>query len=70
MIAQATEHGLHQRFDAAARSKPRDPDDVAATRAHVGAYVEYVHYVEALHGAASAGAESHGAVPNANGHAH
>ena len=52
MIAQQTERGLHARFEAAVASKPRDPNDVNAARAHVGKYVEYVHYVEGLYQAA------------------
>jgi hypothetical protein len=58
MIARQTEHGLHQRFEAAVASKPRDPNDVAAVRAHVGAYVQYVHFVEALSEAASGDAHA------------
>lgn len=71
MIAQQTERGLHERFDAAVSSKPRDPNDVQAVRAHVGAYVQYVHFVEGLHRAAGA-VEAHGAAEagEASGHRH
>jgi hypothetical protein len=58
MVAQATERGLHERFKAAVSSKPRDPNDIEATRAHVAAYVQYVHYVEGLERAATAGAHA------------
>jgi hypothetical protein len=58
MIERETERGLHQRFDAAVNSKPRDATDVAAARTHVAAYVQYVHYVEGLHRTA-AGAQAH-----------
>jgi hypothetical protein len=37
------------------RTKKHDPNDVAASRARVAAYVEYVHYVERLHEAARTG---------------
>jgi hypothetical protein len=59
-IAQQTEHGLHQRFEAARASLPRDPADVPAARKHVGAYVQYVHYVEGLSRAAEGGAVHEG----------
>lgn len=70
-IAQQTEHGLHERFEAARASKPRDPGDVAASRKHVAAYVEYVHYVEGLSRAAAGGAVHEAAdAPATTGHAH
>lgn len=68
MIAQQTEHGLHRRFEAAVSSKPRDPNDVAAVRAHVGAYVQYVHFVEALSQTATGDAHAAGGEPA--GHSH
>jgi hypothetical protein len=72
MVAQATERGLHQRFEAAVSSKPRDANDVEATRAHVGAYVQYVHYVEGLQRAATVGGDAHAEAeaPKAGGHQH
>jgi hypothetical protein len=70
MVAQATERGLHQRFEAAVDSKPRDANDVDAMRAHVGAYVQYVHYVEGLQNAASAGAHDEAEPAKTGGHQH
>src|SRR5512133_1427283 len=64
MIAQQTERGLHERFDAAVKSKPRDPGDVDAARAHVGKYVQYVHYVEGLYQAADAAHGQDAAAPD------
>jgi hypothetical protein len=55
MIQDSVEHGLHKQFEAVMRTKKHDPNDVQAARAHVGAYVEYVHYVEKLHNTAQAG---------------
>jgi len=52
LIAQRMEKGLHGRFDAMIAKKKYKPDDVASGRAFSSAYVEYVHYVERLYGAA------------------
>lgn len=61
MIQQRTEEGLHERFRAVVASKPRDVNDVQAARAHAGAYVQYVHYVEGLYNAAQpAAGHAHG----------
>ncbi|HXD42822.1 MAG TPA: DUF6448 family protein [Ramlibacter sp.] len=58
MVIEQVEHGLHQQFEAVARKKTYNPNDVGAARAYVGAYVTYVHYVEGLYNAAaSAGGE-------------
>ena len=56
MIAQRVEEGLHKEFDAVLAKKNYRPDDVAAGRAFVNAYVEYIHYVERLYDATGAGA--------------
>lgn len=52
MIEERVAHGLHEHFDAARAKRNYAADDVAAGRAYVEAYVEYVHYVEKLHDAA------------------
>lgn len=52
LISQSMEKGLHAHFDAMMAKKKYKPDDVAAGRAFSTAYVEYVHYVERLDGAA------------------
>ena len=52
MIAGRIEKGLHAHFDSMMAKKKHRPDDVAAGRAFSSAYVEYVHYVERLYGAA------------------
>lgn len=56
MIDETVERGLHKQFEAVARTRRHDPNDVEAARAHVGAYVEYVHYVERVEQAARTGA--------------
>ncbi|OGA71266.1 MAG: hypothetical protein A3G81_30785 [Betaproteobacteria bacterium RIFCSPLOWO2_12_FULL_65_14] len=56
LITQRVEQGLHKEFDAAMAKKSYRPDDVAAGRAFVNAYVEYVHYVEKLYDAAGSAA--------------
>lgn len=53
MIFDGAEHGLHEKFDRVQATRAYNPDDVRAARAHVNAYVDYVHYVERLHGAAA-----------------
>jgi hypothetical protein len=53
MVTDQVERGLHKQFDAVASKKKYNPNDVAAARAYVGAYVTYVHYVEGLYNAAA-----------------
>ncbi len=60
MILDPVEHGLHQKFEAVQATSQYRTDDVEAARAHVNAYVQYVHYVEGLHDAAARG-DAHGA---------
>lgn len=59
MVIDRTKEGLHKQFDTVMAKKKYNPNDVAAGREYVGAYVEYVHYVERLHDAA--GTAQHGA---------
>jgi hypothetical protein len=66
LINEQLEHGLHKQFDAVASKKRYNPNDVAAARSFVGAYVEYVHYVEGLYdaaGVAKPGHAAHASVP-------
>jgi hypothetical protein len=63
LVKERMEQGLHQQFDAVASKKKYNPNDVAAARAYVGAYVEYVHYVERLHDAAGAPRADHATTP-------
>ena len=69
LVAAKMEKGLHAHFDAVMAKKKHDPDDIAAARAYTSAYVEFVHYVERLHGAAETLAPHHAEGP-APAHAH
>jgi hypothetical protein len=51
--------GVRERFAKALAAKGKAEQSVEAGRAYVAAYVEYVHYVEAVHELASAPAEEH-----------
>jgi hypothetical protein len=66
LLVRAVRDGVRARFAAVKAQKP-PADDVAAGRRWVEAYVPYVHYVEAVHAAATGGA--HGA-PAAEAHPH
>jgi hypothetical protein len=51
--------GLRERFAKVAAAKRHADESVEAGRAYVAAYVEYVHYVEAVHALASTPASEH-----------
>ena len=61
LIAERSQKGLEKYFHEVTAKKKYKPGDVAAGRAYVGAYVQYVHYVERLHDAAEVPAASGGA---------
>lgn len=69
MIAKRTNSGLQQQFERVMATRSYDSKNVDAARAHVGAYVQYVHYVEGLYNAAGATAAEHAHAP-ADAHAH
>src|SRR5512145_956958 len=58
-LAEAVRHGLQEHFESLKALQSYPPNDVAAGRRYVQAYVEYVHFVERLYEAATAGAEGH-----------
>jgi hypothetical protein len=75
MLRERTEAGLHAKYDAVLATRRFDTSDVDAGRKHVGAYVQYVHYVEGLYDAAAKAdahgdspAAAHGAAPAAHAH--
>ncbi len=71
MIFGGVREGLHGKFDAVAAHKDRNPEDVAAGRAFVAAYVDYIHYVERLYDAVQTEGAAHGgpgAEPAAHAH--
>lgn len=59
LLVDAVSAGLRERFRAAAEKRSFDPNDVAAGRRFVEAYVPYVHYVEKLWETATGAAHSH-----------
>lgn len=59
LLADAVRRGLKEHFEALRTLKKYDPNDVAAGRRYVQAYVGYIHYVERLHEAATTAAEGH-----------
>jgi hypothetical protein len=72
LLTDAVRQGLHRHFEAAATRAKYAPDDVAAGRRYVEAYVPYVHYVERIWEAAAGAAEGHHAQADtpAETHAH
>jgi hypothetical protein len=68
LLADAIRKGLHEHFHAAMSRKKFAPNDIAAGRSYVEAYVAYVHYVEGLWEAATASAKGHYPEPAAPAH--
>ncbi len=66
VLAEAVRSGLQERF-ASVRGRPPPEKDVAAGRAWVDAYVEYVHYVERLELLGRGGGDSHGSAGHGDG---
>lgn len=59
LLSEKMEHGLKAKFQEVQARKTFDQGDVEGGRAYVKAYVEYIHYVEGLHEAASTKAHGH-----------
>lgn len=59
-IAKAVRDRIRKRFAAALEKKKHAEHSVAAGREFVEAYVEYVHFVEGIHGLVAKGASHHG----------
>jgi hypothetical protein len=59
-LAQAVGEAVRARFKQVLSARKHKDASVAAGREYVEAYVEYVHFVEALHDAVTAGGEHHG----------
>jgi hypothetical protein len=64
LLAGKDLHGAHERFEKVRRLRPDAEKSVAQGRAYVAAYVDFVHYVEAIH---EGKAPSHG---HGEGHGH
>lgn len=56
LVTEGARRGIEQRFREALASRRFDPNDTGAGREYVHAYVDFVHYVEALYQAAAGGA--------------
>ena len=69
LVTDRAHAGLHHQFEAVTSKKKYAPNDVAAARAYVGAYVEYTHYVERLYDAAATGGAAHAEAKPAAGKA-
>lgn len=61
LLVERTQEGLRKRFDDVAQKKTFAPMDVDAGRAFVGAYVDYVHYVERVYDASAPASNPHAA---------
>lgn len=59
LLEHSVRHGLEQRFQALLAAKAHAAESVEAGRHYVATYVTFVHYVEGLHAAATAGAGHH-----------
>jgi hypothetical protein len=72
LVTDAVRRGIHERHARATQRRRFDPHDVRAGRAYVEAYVDYVHYVERLHEAATGASHHQHAEDGAHGaeHAH
>ena len=68
MLVDAVSAGVRARYRIAAERKRFDPNDVAAGRRYVEAYVPYVHYVERLWDVAAGAAHGHPAEHETHAH--
>lgn len=66
LLEEAVRAGVRARFRATTQRQGFEPNDIAAGREYVEAYVTYVHYVERLWDAATA--EVHGHYPGHGAH--
>ena len=67
LLSDALKSGLQERFANAVRARKSAAQNVAAGRAYVQAYVEFVHFVEGAHQTTHAAHHGHPAGPE-NGH--
>ena len=59
LLTVTIQERLRQQFGELMATKTFDPDDVAAGREYVKAYVEFIHFVERLHGSAIKAPDGH-----------
>jgi len=70
VLTQALEHGIRRRYAEAAERKTTSAVSVQAGRRFVAAYVEYVHFVEAVHEQLKCGGHHHEAAASGEHKAH
>jgi len=49
LLTSSVEERLREQFGNVLATKPFDPDDLMAGRAHIRAYVEFIHFAERLY---------------------
>jgi hypothetical protein len=72
LVARVSDHvtsGIRRRFARVLEARTKADESVERGREFVAAYVEYVHYVEGIHGAAM-GSAGHSSEPAIGGHQH
>ena len=67
-VSEAAARALRTRYERVMELRDYDPEDVEAGRRYVHAYVEYIHFVERLHGLLTAEGGSHGSAAGEEGH--
>lgn len=70
LLTESVHHGIEQRYNRMMALKNYRPDDVAAGQEYVQAYVEYIHAVEKIYGAAAGEAHAHAAESPRIAHGH
>jgi hypothetical protein len=70
LLTETVHHGVEGKYNRMIALKDYKPGDVAAGQRYVQAYVEYIHAVEKIHGAAAGDAHAHAAEAQAPAHAH
>jgi hypothetical protein len=68
LLTGAAAEGIRQRFKQTAAKRAYRKDDVANGREYVAAYVDYIHYIERLHDAATKSAAGHYPEDDASAH--
>jgi hypothetical protein len=68
LLAEAVTHGVRERLAALRQKRGFARGDLAAGRAYVADYVAFIHYVEAVHSAATASNRGHYPEPAADAH--
>jgi hypothetical protein len=59
LVNREAAEGIEKRFNQAIELKKHESESVEASRKYVGAYVEYVHYVEGVYDKAAFGSVHH-----------